>query len=71
MTIELKGCILVPEGWRRGTLRFSQRIKAVLGAPVAAPAAVPTLGEWSLLVLGAAAAALGMRGMRRRPSAGA
>ena len=37
MTIELKGCILVPEGWRRGTLRFSQRIKAVLGAPVAAP----------------------------------
>lgn len=39
MTIELKGCILVPEGWRRGTLRFSQRIKAVLGAPVAAPAA--------------------------------
>ena len=38
MTIELKGCILVPEGWRRGTLRFAQRIEAVLGAPVEAPA---------------------------------
>ena len=39
MTTRLEGCILTPRGWRRGALRFSERIVAVSGETVDAPAA--------------------------------
>ena len=32
------GCILTPQGWVRGHMRFTQRIHAIEGTPVAAPA---------------------------------
>jgi N-acetylglucosamine-6-phosphate deacetylase len=36
--IRLSGCILTPEGWRRGTIAFdAQRIRAIDGEAVAAP----------------------------------
>jgi N-acetylglucosamine-6-phosphate deacetylase len=37
------GCILTPQGWVRGEMVFAQRIDAIEGSPVAAPAAGETL----------------------------
>lgn len=37
MTTTLSACILTPEGWVRGSLRFDERIIDIAGEPVAAP----------------------------------
>ena len=37
MTTNLSACILTPEGWIRGSLRFDERIIAIDGDPVTAP----------------------------------
>ena len=37
MTMQLNGCILTPDGWIRGALRFAERIEAIDGESVAAP----------------------------------
>jgi N-acetylglucosamine-6-phosphate deacetylase len=37
MTSSTSGCILTPDGWIRGTLRFIDRITAIDGEPVGAP----------------------------------
>ena len=37
MTIRREGCILTPQGWRRGVLQFSARIEAVVGDRVDQP----------------------------------
>lgn len=37
MTQSIDGCILTPEGWKRGTLAFDGRITALDGVAVAAP----------------------------------
>lgn len=42
--------------------------QGVAPAPVQAPTAVPSLSEWSLMLLGLAAAGLGMRRLRRQQS---
>ena len=53
---------------------FGRRLSAgqVVGTPVAAPASVPTLGEWSLLALAALVVGAGWRSgraVRQRPAA--
>ena len=43
MTTKITACILTPDGWRRGSLSFGERIAAIDGIAVAAPEVNETL----------------------------